>query len=789
MGLCKICQSILNSHSNDMELIIHFRMHDSWDSLCSSLELACPICWMLWRHLRLSPSAVPKKEERDGFSSYGELWRAFRPDQDQPPLSSIQIRCKDESHPEQIVTVLPVAYFSQYRSSSKSPFAGSTRQDCNALGSGLDIGQIRSWISQCSNGHERCRSRTSMLGKGQAEIPTRLLDLHGQGSSKWSLVVTNGEPTYRTYAALSHRWTKHVPQLKRENFAKLQSGEPDSTLPQDYQDVMFLCRTLDIQYIWIDSLCIFQDSPEDFRNEAAMMAGIYMNSLVTFSICWGGTGNGCLPKRDPEVIVPVEIPSKDIYMNDIRLKGISDTYASLPTPKRRMSFRESEINELMHGSYAEIVHDFYTKHGDPEKALLVDLEEWDKAVLESPINRRGWVYQERILSSRIVYLGNEQLYWECDQSRASEAFPDGLPSHNFGTGVVRARMRPAKKMLADYFHRELWPGMIEKYTHTDLTFESDRLVAFSGVAKLLSQRGPGDYAAGLWKELLLPGLHWDKLDTASPTTNPPAEGKWMAPSWSWASALGPVEYDTHARWCHTRSEAHDDWNFKPGRPLAQVKNTSIIPVGEDLFGSIKSGFIDMECLLIPAHMFGTGTKSDDKNQAILSTSPVVVDKDPGCLYLSCYLTKLSLDHELGTQQDIASSIYFAPLLLFGTAKGNMVQGLIVQEITEQNGEEKQAAYSVKRLGTFRDDLDDGVLSKFIVHTIADGGMQQRAEPEGSSQPNSDKTFLLELQTYLKSVMSESAGGSWQDWLPLAKRAAVNAAVVEFVFGSAHSNWS
>ncbi|KAL2672600.1 hypothetical protein Neosp_013313 [[Neocosmospora] mangrovei] len=608
-----------------------------------------------------------------------------------------------------------------------------------------------------------------MLGEGQAEIPTRLLDLHGQGSSKWTLVVTNGEQTYRTYAALSHRWTKQVPQLKRENFNKLQNGKPDSTLPQDYQDVLFLCRALDIQYVWIDSLCIFQDSPEDFRNEAAMMAGIYMNSLVTFSICWGGTANGCLPKRDPDVIVPVEIPSKDIYMNDIRLKGISDTYASLPTPKRRMSFRESEINELMHGSYAEIVHDFYTKHGDPEKALLVDSEEWDKAVLESPINRRGWVYQERILSSRIVYLGNEQLYWECDQSRASEAFPDGLPSHNFGTGVVRARMRPAKKMLADYFHRELWPGMVEKYTHTDLTFESDRLVAFSGVAKLLSQRGPGDYAAGLWKELLLPGLHWDKLDTASPTTNYSENGKWMAPSWSWASALGPVEYDTHARWCHTRSEAHDDWNFKPGRPLAQVKNVSMVPVGEDLFGSIKSGFIDLECLLIPTHMFGTGTKSDDENQAILSTSPVVVDRDPGCLYLSCYLTKLSLDHELGTQQDIASSIYFAPLLLFGTAKGNMLQGLIVQEITENDEKENQAVYSIKRLGTFRDDLDDGVLSKFIIHTIAEGGMQQRAEPEGSAQSNSNTSFVSELQTYLKSDILESAGGSWQEWLPLAKR--------------------
>lgn len=36
-------------------------------------------------------------------------------------------------------------------------------------------------------------------------------------------------------------------------------------------------------------------------------------------------------------------------------------------------------------------------------------------VLESPLNRRGWVLQERVLARRSVYMTDTQMYFECGE--------------------------------------------------------------------------------------------------------------------------------------------------------------------------------------------------------------------------------------------------------------------------------------------------------------------------------------------------------------------------------------
>jgi hypothetical protein len=41
---------------------------------------------------------------------------------------------------------------------------------------------------------------------------------------------------------------------------------------------------------------------------------------------------------------------------------------------------------------------------------------------------RAWALQERLLSHRFLHLGQEQMYWECNSLKASETFPQGLPS-------------------------------------------------------------------------------------------------------------------------------------------------------------------------------------------------------------------------------------------------------------------------------------------------------------------------------------------------------------------------
>lgn len=143
---------------------------------------------------------------------------------------------------------------------------------------------IRSWSNTCLNEHSKCKGR----GITSSTVPTRLLDLGNTDSDQWNIVETkDNAEEYRAYVALSHRWAENTPKLlKNGDGYQLQRLYQNSQLPRDYQDIMSICRALPIRYLWIDSLCIFQDSDDDFHSEAGTMAHIYQNAFLTLSICW-----------------------------------------------------------------------------------------------------------------------------------------------------------------------------------------------------------------------------------------------------------------------------------------------------------------------------------------------------------------------------------------------------------------------------------------------------------------------------------------------------------------------
>jgi hypothetical protein len=39
-----------------------------------------------------------------------------------------------------------------------------------------------------------------------------------------------------------------------------------------------------------------------------------------------------------------------------------------------------------------------------------------------PLNERGWVLQERLLSKRILHFGNDQIFWECQETQVAESY-------------------------------------------------------------------------------------------------------------------------------------------------------------------------------------------------------------------------------------------------------------------------------------------------------------------------------------------------------------------------------
>ncbi|KAK3377974.1 heterokaryon incompatibility protein-domain-containing protein [Podospora didyma] len=90
------------------------------------------------------------------------------------------------------------------------------------------------------------------------------------------------------FAALSYRWGSpkelrdNPPlQLNASTQSDLCSGVPVSDLPLTLKQAVQICGHIGLEYLWIDALCIIQDSSADWANEAKKMATVYRMATVT----------------------------------------------------------------------------------------------------------------------------------------------------------------------------------------------------------------------------------------------------------------------------------------------------------------------------------------------------------------------------------------------------------------------------------------------------------------------------------------------------------------------------
>lgn len=310
------------------------------------------------------------------------------------------------------------------------------------------------------------------------------------------------------YMTLSHRWgsVDHM-MLTKDTYAQLVEGVPLSTLPQVFQDAISVCRHLGIRYIWIDSLCIFQNHVKDWQHEVSLMSNVYSNSFCNISAADSpDCSQSIFNHRDPDMLYPQVV--------EIALPG-------------RESAKTMERFTLSHYKF------------------------WESEVSNALVNKRAWVLQERFLAPRILHFGRRQLIWECCEKDAAEIYPDGLPlslstssetrfkqlsSSDYISRVGRYRHRQADGISAPHL---LWFRIVELYTASALTVPSDKLIACSGIVKRMAEIVQDDYVAGMWRQYLEGELLWLVPSNHQPGgwTRPK---EYRAPSWSWASIDGPV---------------------------------------------------------------------------------------------------------------------------------------------------------------------------------------------------------------------------------------------------------
>jgi hypothetical protein len=115
------------------------------------------------------------------------------------------------------------------------------------------------------------------------------------------LVSSEGMPLDIRYLTLSHCWgTNMLLRLTAGTHNCFQDGFPVTTLPPTFRDAVHIATRLSVQYLWIDSLCIFQDSLDDWSFQAEQMATVYSNGYLNIAASDSkNSDGGFFRSRDP----------------------------------------------------------------------------------------------------------------------------------------------------------------------------------------------------------------------------------------------------------------------------------------------------------------------------------------------------------------------------------------------------------------------------------------------------------------------------------------------------------
>ncbi|EQB47240.1 hypothetical protein CGLO_13638 [Colletotrichum gloeosporioides Cg-14] len=136
-----------------------------------------------------------------------------------------------------------------------------------------------------------------------------------------------------------------------------------------------------------------------------------------------------------------------------------------------------------------------------------------REVLGGPINKGAWVFQERMLATRVLHFCRSRLFWECCTLQKAEPLsveipvPMEIPPEQTKQLVLP---RPRGQLSPDTA-RMRWAGVLETYSRTSLSFRADTVLALSAIATRLCEQRDfelRDYAAGLW----VPDLKKDSED-------------------------------------------------------------------------------------------------------------------------------------------------------------------------------------------------------------------------------------------------------------------------------------
>lgn len=442
---------------------------------------------------------------------------------------------------------------------------GFTPANNSHTGSRENLKLAAVWLQRCLTTHRECNAGYVV----EALLPTRVIDVGPPDGSRQPVLHAAASGERAAYVALSHCWgSVHFITTTSATLAARQAGIPLGDMPRSFRHAAYVARSWGVRYLWIDSLCILQDSKRDWEMESSKMADYYSGALFTIAAAESSDATqGCFRPRSTLGTSPVEI--------SLKLNGL----------RARLHVRR--LQGFVHGP------------------------------AESVLQTRGWTLQEEMLSRRLLVFGKQQLMLHCLLDVASESHPDGWVSaglyehkhlyttfHRLPRGlqgslelVKRGSAEQDGAVVTDTDTGEgpvnkgsdaaaecykAWYSLVHDFRYRNLTKATDALPALAGLATRVRDLTGDTYLAGLWNRDLQTGLLWtvDHLGKGRRQKN------YIAPSWSWASVDSSVNFPTLA----------EDLDTRYPTPF-EVQDVRSTVAGTNPFGEVQSGILRVRGVL------------------------------------------------------------------------------------------------------------------------------------------------------------------------------------------------
>jgi hypothetical protein len=388
-------------------------------------------------------------------------------------------------------------------------------------------------------------------------------------------------------------------KTQRSNYEDYKREIMIASLPKTIRDAIQITRRLGIRFLWIDCLCIIQDSLNsvDWNKEAPQMGQYYYNSYITISATNSTDSmTGCFPQRTDTPYL--SSPSQSLgYNTTVHTRGQN----TLVTKMRLLNgygnndSKSYFSKEWLPGSCVD----------SPQMAMIGSFGQALDPLENEPLSNRGWTLQERILPSRVVHYAKAQMYFQCSWTVQSEdgfTFPNKsfslelligkelIPFEDHGVTISSMSFIPGHQPTPNHGRwKGGWLSLVQNYSQRELSKVEDKLSALSGLARILAKATGDRYFAGLWARHIPEDLFWrvypreETFESGTPikgkllgdVTKPE---KYRAPSWSWASLDAPIRF----------------LPLNYNNLMSEIISCSTTKSGIDEYGRLKAGRLEIE---------------------------------------------------------------------------------------------------------------------------------------------------------------------------------------------------